>query len=370
VEKFHAEGSPPPNMSITPEASPVRVGPNQAFLAAPAADEGIAQASLPGALPDATVAIEKFEASPGKIVPQRPDSARSSASVKSRPESAGSRAQRPTSAERARPGSAKSGKGEEKESKRPGSAGRNRDDRLKPSVWLTDKKISSRVDTLKDAEKNLDKDIFRNSPKKGKGRLLASPPPQRAVAREDPGPQRPTTAKRRENRPSSAERNRDETVQPSVWLDGISRDSKAGQRSFIDCNGTPAQHRPSSADRNRKADTGKKVKKKKSRVDHDRPSSAERNRGDKVNNKVWLEDKKLASNQNNDAEQDGERPSSAGQRRKNNEDKNGKVDQNGRPRSAEKTRPASRGIGLAPLKGTPGSTGKLKPIKMGMSAEI
>jgi len=219
------------------------------------------------------------------------------------------------------------------------------------------------VDSLKDAEKALvNKDIFRNgSPKKGR---LVPDPPKRLVVRDDPGPQRPTTAKRRENRPSSAERNRDDAMKPSVWLGGISRDSKAGQRSFIEC--TPAgSERPSSADRNRKTDPAGKKKRNKQRQgsSQGRPSSAERNRGDKVNNKVWLEGELNHDGTGEEGMNGHERPSSAGRRRGKREllDNNGqRVDQNGRPSSAEKVRP-----GLAPLKGTP-----VKPCKIGQAAEI
>lgn len=215
-------------------------------------------------------------------------------------------------------------------------------------IWLTDKK--SHVSNLKDAEAKLDKDIFRNgSPKKGS-------PPKKArkkVVQEDPGPARPTTAKRREGRPSSAERNRNEAVQPSVWLEHMSRDSKAGTRSFIECTPGSANgkvQRPSSADRKR----DKKDKKKKKRVGvaatPDRPSSAERNRDEKINNAVWLDGQAVRSD---------ERPSSAGRQRAAREaetNNNGQVlDQNGKP------------MGLAPLKGvTP-----LKPIlRPGKAAEI
>ena len=53
---------------------------------------------------------------------------------------------------------------------------------------------------------------------------------------------RPTTAKRREGRPSSAERNRDEAIKPAVWLESVSRESKSGNRSFINCD-APAKWR-------------------------------------------------------------------------------------------------------------------------------
>ena len=51
-------------------------------------------------------------------------------------------------------------------------------------------------------ESQVDKDIFKKkgSPKKKQAKSAKKP------VREDPGPMRPTTAKRREGRPSSAER--------------------------------------------------------------------------------------------------------------------------------------------------------------------
>jgi len=202
-------------------------------------------------------------------------------------------------------------------------------------VWLTDKKKMEKGDDLKDAEKNVDKNIFRHgSPKKSSKNV-------RRVA-EDPGPHRPTTAKRRDGRPSSAERNRGETVKPSIWLDHISRDSKAGARSFIECNPSQNRDRPNSADRKRKQPKSEKKKKTRAVVSPSRPSSAERTRGDKkINNAVWLEGRSDGGN-------NIERPSSAGRRRDGAlTDNNQKpVDQNGRPRSAEKIRPK-----LAPLKG-------------------
>merc|ERR1711988_1036888 len=108
---------------------------------------------------------------------------------------------------------------------------------------------------------------------------------------EDPGPMRPTTAKRRDGRPSSAERNRDEAVKPSVWLDHISREGKSGSRSFIECTPGSRSERPNSAERNRKhAKSEKKKKKSKAITSPNRPSSAERNRDDtRINNAVWLE---------------------------------------------------------------------------------
>merc|ERR1712100_89526 len=98
----------------------------------------------------------------------------------------------------------------------------------------------------------------KGCPKKKQAKSAKKP------VREDPGPLRPTTAKRREGRPSSAERNRDEQVKPSVWLENMSRDSKAGTRSFINCDPAPQ--------------SAGKVKKKKSRTNNnnqERPSSAE-----------------------------------------------------------------------------------------------
>jgi hypothetical protein len=94
----------------------------------------------------------------------------------------------------------------------------------------------------------VDKDIFKKkgSPKKKQQAKSAKKP-----AREDPGPMRPTTAKRREGRPSSAERNRDEAIKPTVWLESVSRESKSGARSFINCEQGLGKERPSSADRKR-----------------------------------------------------------------------------------------------------------------------
>jgi len=229
---------------------------------------------------------------------------------------------------------------------RPGSAGKNRSENVKPSVWLSD--MTKDTTSLKNAEKNLDKDIFRNgSPKKKKK------PERKSVAQEDPGPHRPTTAKRRAGRPSSAERNRDAAVKPSVWLENIARDSKAGNRSFIECTPSAKKaERPSSADRKRgeNKDGGSKKKKKKSVTSPHRPSSAERNRGDLINNAVWLDGEAPVVDNN-------ERPSSAGRRRSVATDNNGnKLDQNGK--------------GLAPLKGTPLKP-SIKPIlRPGKAAEI
>lgn len=213
---------------------------------------------------------------------------------------------------------------------------------MQPAVWLKNVIPSNQ---LKDAESRLDKDIFKNSPtKKKKSKKVTE-------AREAPE-LRPTTAKRRENRPSSAERNRNGAVQPSVWLENMSRESKTGARSFIEC--TPAgqkPERPSSADRKRDRKEQKKKNKKKTAGD-DRPSSAERNRNDKINGAVWLEGQNRAKDNNGE-----ERPSSAGKRRSradgNNDNK--QLDQNGKPMP-----------NLAPLRGTP-----LKPIlRPGKAAEI
>lgn len=336
----------------------------QAGLIAPAAEEGgFAKPSpaivIPQAAPDAMDIVEPFQNSPkaGPVIPQappvkRPDSARSQVSVKSRPGSAGSA--RPASAQRRddeRPGTAKDRKD------RPGSAGKNREDRVPHKVWLTDKRKIESVDSIKDAEKKLDKDIFRNGSPKKKG--SAKKAKMRRSVAEDPGPCRPTTAKQRDGRPSSAERNRHEQVKPSVWLDHISRDGKStgtGSRSFIEC--TPNK-RPNSADRKRKSvkSEKKKSKNRTSGTNSNRPSSAERSRGELINNAVWLEDKAGGGDKEGQGAQI-ERPSSAGRRRTNAAvDNNGKnVDQNGRPRSAEK----ERGLDLAPLKGV---TPMKKPTK-------
>lgn len=193
---------------------------------------------------------------------------------------------------------------------RPGSAGRNRGNEIKHSVWLTDKKKLDRS-SIKDAEAKVDKDIFKKGSPKKKGAKKEEK--KKKVTQEDPGPLRPTTAKRRGDRPSSAERNRDDKVKPSVWLENVSRDSKAGNRSFINCDPVDKKAEPQSAG---------KTKKKKSRTNiPDRPSSAEGKR--KVPQKT---------------------------------DNNGQIlDQNGRPQN------------LAPLRGlTP-----LKPIiRPGGAAEV
>jgi len=225
-------------------------------FAAPAADEG--PCTLPGC-PDAADDIQSFDPvkSPAKTPLKDPEviapapkpevragSDNAKAGLKARPGSANAR---PGSAGDARPNSA--GRARESDKKddgakdRPGSAGRNREEKMKPTVWLTDRKIDA--SSLKDAENKLDKDIFarKGSPKK-KGK-------KKEAAREDPGPARPTTAKKREGRPSSAEKNRGETVKPSVWLENVSRESKAGTRSLIDCT-AKTNDRPSSADRNRR----------------------------------------------------------------------------------------------------------------------
>ena len=50
--------------------------------------------------------------------------------------------------------------------------------------------------------------------------------------------------------PNADPRNRDEKIKPTVWLENVSRESKSGARSFINCDG--ATDRPPSADRKRK----------------------------------------------------------------------------------------------------------------------
>lgn len=206
-----------------------------------------------------------------------------------------------------------------------------------------------------DAEKHVDKDIFRKG----------SPKKERKVRRvaEDPGPCRPTTAKSRAGRPSSAERNRNEQVKPSVWLDRISREGKEA-RSFIDCNAKSRAERPNSAERNRREPKSEKKKKKKRAVETNRPSSAERERGDtRINNAVWLEGKTDGSSQ-------VERPSSAGKRRADlnqnqvQNQNNKQLDQNGRqrPGSAEKMR-----RDLPPLEGI---TPLKKPNPPKLAAEV
>lgn len=320
VEKF----SHSPENSPQPEI--------KAFLAAPAADDGpcVVDPSpskgaimLPGAIPDSSDDVSAFVASPSPRPAAGPPAAanapktepRSHAPLKSRPDSASGR---PASAERSRPeGEATAG------SKRPGSAGRNREEKIKPSVWLTDKRKVAVSDHLKSAEKNIDKDIFRKKSPMKKGPRLG----KESSAKEDPGPQRPTTAKSRNNRPSSAEKNRSEVMKPSVWLGDIARDSKTGQRSFIECKS--ASDRPSSAEGKRK-NKGKKSKQNKG--DSNRPGSAERNRDDKVNNKLWLE----GPSRPHDGDQN-RRPGSAGRGRSQ------QLDQNGR-------------TGLAPLKGLKGGS--------------
>jgi len=235
------------------------------ILAAPAADEG--PCALPGC-PDAADDVKPFQPgspvktpqkSPEVIVPPpkqevRAGSDNAKAGLKARPGSAGGARpgsadnNRPSSAGGARPGSSADDAKSKKD--RPGSADRNRDAKVKPQVWLTDRSKLN-VSSLQDAEKNLDKDIFKKkaSPKKQKKKKEA--------AKEDPGPLRPTTAKRRENRPGSAEKNRGESVKPSVWLENVSRESKAGTRSLIDCTAKPNDNRPSSADRNRRKEPQK-----------------------------------------------------------------------------------------------------------------
>jgi len=129
-------------------------------------------------------------------------------------------------------------------------------------------------------------------------------------SQEDPGPMRPTTAKRRAGRPSSAERNRGGDLKPTVWLEDVSRESKIGTRSLYDCASPGAKPaRPSSAEGKR--DKKKKKKKaKKGTVKSDRPSSAERNRDAEVNAAVWLDGDRTGM-----SGKTGDRPSSAGRRR-------------------------------------------------------
>merc|ERR1711871_1908318 len=253
-------------MPLTPEK------PVKAFLAAPAADEGLL---VPGAIADGADEVERFKASPSHspsqlIAPPPREAPATEPKVESRPSSSSSR---PSAPLKSRPGSAGG---------RPSSAERAR----------------------------------------------------------------PSTGDAAQKRPSSAEKNRDGAVQPSVWLENMSRESKTGTRSFIECTPTGQKpERPSSADRKRKE---QKKKSKKKNAD-DRPSSAERNRDDKINGTVWLEGQNRAKDNNGD-----ERPSSAGKRRSRADDDN-KLDQNGKPMP-----------NLAPLRGTP-----LKPIlRPGKAAEI
>lgn len=233
------------------EASPK---PEIKGIVAPAAEED--SMVLPGSVPEDKSTKSAKKEKKKKKKSNEEDLTRSSAPLKSRPGSAGGG--RPSSAERVRPGSA-GGKDEVKDKDRPGSAGRNRDDKLKPAVWLADKRKMG-MGNIKDLESKLDKDIFKNkgSPMKSAKKQAKS---AKKAAREDPGPLRPTTAKRREGRPSSAERNRDEAVKPSVWLESVSREVKSGSRSFINCNPTEKapenKDRPSSADRNRKKEKKK-----------------------------------------------------------------------------------------------------------------
>jgi len=180
TEAFPQKDEKPIIATSSGEISPAKISPpkaSPAYNPPPAASPPAAVESLPGSIPDATQPVANKASSkesdpeileiPARTRP-RPDLAdRPSAPARSRPGSANAR---PSSAGRSRPEADASSANNTQQ--RPGSSGRNRDDGVKPAVWLVDKS----ADFIKDAEAKVDKDIFRNgSPTKMKTTVCPGP---------------------------------------------------------------------------------------------------------------------------------------------------------------------------------------------------